>query len=306
MRSCSHPSERLCPTAARIAVSQKFIQQECKQERHCRSRALNPALVVCDAAQHQAAALQAPEVPQDKLLAFFWTASEHAQFVLVTSGGLQLLELGAQGLKSTKASREMQATANEGLADILWCKYQHHCRLLLLGTQFELFALQITAQVCASPARPLVCHQTHCKSIKQCGTPPVAARRAMSHPWGFSNRRGIVRVACDVNSHTLQRGITKLRSYNLSRLFGNIAASTASSLQAALTAVRAEQSVAQPAGVRMYVCVVDALGLAIHVLALSSAEITHVGTLEWPTLSAHSLSAFAVKCAGPMHPFEYR
>lgn len=104
----------------------------------------------------------------------------------------------------------------------------------------------------------------------------------------------------------LQRGITKLRSYNLSRLFGNIAASTASSLQAAMTAVRAEQSVAQAVGVRMYVCVVDALGLAIHVLALSSAEVTHVGTLEWPTLSANSLSASAVKCAFCQNLFRSR
>lgn len=67
--------------------------------------------------------------------------------MVVTSGGLQLLELGPQGLKSTKASKEMQAAANEGLSNVLWCKYQHHCRLLLLGTQFELIALQITAQV---------------------------------------------------------------------------------------------------------------------------------------------------------------
>jgi hypothetical protein len=91
--------------------------------------------------------MQAPELSHGNLLGFLWTACQQARFVVVMSAGLHLFELVPQGLKSTKASKQLQTVANEGGSEILWYKYEHHCRLLLLGGQFELGVLQITAQV---------------------------------------------------------------------------------------------------------------------------------------------------------------
>lgn len=86
------------------------------------------------------------------LLGFFWTACKEAQLVLVTKEGVQMYELGQSGPAVTKASKELQARANAGLSEVAWHKWDFHCRLLLLRTEFELHCMQITAQVrlCAS------------------------------------------------------------------------------------------------------------------------------------------------------------
>ena len=81
----------------------------------------------------------------------------------------------------------------------------------------------------------------------------------------------------------MQRGVTRLKTFNLSQLFTNVGNVAAASLQATWTVVRAHHSVANSA-TRMYVLVVDAAALAIHVLALSAAIVTHAGALEWPAL----------------------
>jgi hypothetical protein len=92
-------------------------------------------------------AMQGPELSHGKLLGFFWTSSRSARFVLVMSSGLHLFEFARLKLESTKSSKQMQMVANDGVSEILWYKYEHHCRLLLLGGQFDLLVLQITAQV---------------------------------------------------------------------------------------------------------------------------------------------------------------
>jgi hypothetical protein len=68
-----------------------------------------------------------------------------------------------------------------------------------------------------------------------------------------------------------------------------------------MTIVRAQQSITNPTSTRMYICVVDAIGLAIHVLALSSVEATHAGTLEWPTLSVSGMSHAPLRCVDHVH-----
>jgi hypothetical protein len=78
----------------------------------------------------------------------------------------------------------------------------------------------------------------------------------------------------------------------LSKMFGNIASSVAAALKSSMTIVRAQQSIVNASSTRMYICVVDVAGLAIHVLALSAMEATHVGMLEWPTAAS----------AGNLHP----
>ena len=98
-------------------------------------------------AHHTWCCVQVPHASRGELLGFFWTSSLHAQFVLVTSDGLQCYELADDGLVATKASKELQGVANADKAEILWYKYQHHSRILLLGTPFDLVVLQITNQV---------------------------------------------------------------------------------------------------------------------------------------------------------------
>lgn len=83
----------------------------------------------------------------DDLLGFIWTACPSAQFITISTGGLRCYELTEGGTAFTKASKELQGVANADKARLLWYKYQHDSRILLLGTQFDLLALQITAQV---------------------------------------------------------------------------------------------------------------------------------------------------------------
>ena len=64
-----------------------------------------------------------------------------------------------------------------------------------------------------------------------------------------------------------------------------------------MTIVRAQQSIASPSSTRMYICVVDAAGLAIHVLALSAMEATHIGMLEWPTAASVGNQHPPLQCA---------
>jgi hypothetical protein len=90
--------------------------------------------------------LQVPKLASGELHGFFWTSCRGAQFIVVGSEGLQCYDLTAAGAVSTKASKEMQGAANADKGDILWYRYQHHSRILLLGTQFDLIVLQITSQ----------------------------------------------------------------------------------------------------------------------------------------------------------------
>ena len=103
----------------------------------------------------------------------------------------------------------------------------------------------------------------------------------------------------------LQRGITKVQGYSLSKLLGNnIATAGAAAAQIAATPVRMAQSIVHSAGTRMYICIVDAPSLTIHVLALSLTTMTRLGVLEWPGLSMSGAgSSKPLKCAltCPMH-----
>ena len=83
------------------------------------------------------------------LLGFFWTSCKQAQFVVVSTHALHMFELTPSGVISTKASKERQVEANTDLTstEILWYQYSFHCRLLLVGTQFELVVMQVTGQV---------------------------------------------------------------------------------------------------------------------------------------------------------------
>lgn len=71
----------------------------------------------------------------------------------VTSLGLQCYTLRKQALHSSKQSKALQEAANANLTGILWAKYQHHSRLLVLATEFDLVVMQITGQVCSSSSR---------------------------------------------------------------------------------------------------------------------------------------------------------
>jgi hypothetical protein len=135
-----------------------------------------------------------------------------------------------------------------------------------------------------------------------------AASQSCKHSSSLTTHAYAVRRHKAANIHLFQPpmhvqcGVTKLQAFNLSRLFGNIATATAMSLQSAMSAVRMEQSIiAQAAGgVRMYICVVDPLGLVIHVLGLSVTTVSHLGTLEWQASGSQALSTRALQCA--THP----
>lgn len=90
---------------------------------------------------------QAVPPPAGRLRCFMWTSCPASQFVIVTSLGLQCYSLRKQALHSGKRSKALQEAANANLSGILWAKYQHHSRLLILATEFDLVVMQITGQV---------------------------------------------------------------------------------------------------------------------------------------------------------------
>jgi hypothetical protein len=103
--------------------------------------------------------VQALPPTSGRLLGFMWTSCASAQFVIVTNLGLKCFTLGKQALHSGKTCKAMEEYANADLADVLWHKYQHHSRILIMATQYDLATLQITGQVLLLPCLPLVfCH----------------------------------------------------------------------------------------------------------------------------------------------------
>lgn len=91
--------------------------------------------------------LQAVPPPTGRIRCFMWTSCPAAQFVIVTSLGLQCFTLRKQALHCSKQSKALQEAANANLPGILWAKYQHHSRLLVVATDFDLVVMQITGQV---------------------------------------------------------------------------------------------------------------------------------------------------------------
>lgn len=116
---------------------------------------------------------------KETLLGFFWTACKAAQLVLVTTEGLQLYELHPTGPAVTKASKDLEARANSGLGDIVWHKWDFHCRLLLLRTEYELHCMQITAQV-LSCIHDVVVEPVACPAARLLGAASLHASQA--HP----------------------------------------------------------------------------------------------------------------------------
>jgi hypothetical protein len=80
----------------------------------------------------------------------------------------------------------------------------------------------------------------------------------------------------------MQRGITRLKRFNLSKIYGSVAAASAVGPRC-FTVVRSQADVPGGNGTRIYICVVNAARQAVHVLSLSAAEVTYVGDLSWPT-----------------------
>jgi hypothetical protein len=80
----------------------------------------------------------------------------------------------------------------------------------------------------------------------------------------------------------LQRGITRLKRFHLSKIYGSIAATGVSGPQC-FSVVRSQADIPGGNGTRMYVCGVRAARQAIHVLSLSAAEVTYIGDLAWPS-----------------------
>lgn len=74
----------------------------------------------------------------------------------------------------------------------------------------------------------------------------------------------------------MQRGITRLKHFSLSKLYGTVA--TAGIMRPEhVTIVRCHQLTSADTGTRMYVCVIDAAREAIRVLSLSATEVTYLG-----------------------------
>lgn len=90
--------------------------------------------------------LQALPPTSGRLLGFMWTSCVNSQFVIVTTLGLKCFTLGKQALHSSKACKALEDYANSDLGDVVWYKYQHHSRILIMATQFDLAVLQITGQ----------------------------------------------------------------------------------------------------------------------------------------------------------------
>jgi hypothetical protein len=79
----------------------------------------------------------------------------------------------------------------------------------------------------------------------------------------------------------LQRGITRLKRFNLSKIYGSVAAAGAVG-QRCFAVLRSQADVPGGNGTRIYICVINATRQAVHVLSLSAAEVTYVGDLAWP------------------------
>jgi hypothetical protein len=91
--------------------------------------------------------VQALPPTSGRLLGFMWTSCANSQFVIVTTLGLKCFMLGKQALHSSKACKALEDYANTDLGDVVWYKYQHYSRILIMATQFDLAVLQITGQV---------------------------------------------------------------------------------------------------------------------------------------------------------------
>lgn len=100
-------------------------------------------------AQHQLTHCNVQALPptSGRLLGFMWTSCANAQFVIVTTLGLKCFTLGRQALHSGKSCKALEEYANADLGDVVWYKYQHHTRILIMATQYDLSVLQITGQV---------------------------------------------------------------------------------------------------------------------------------------------------------------
>eukprot|EP00892_Ulva_mutabilis_P004727 jgi/Ulvmu1/2626/UM014_0078.1 len=182
--------------------------------------------------------IQTVPPPTGRLRCFMWTSCPAAQFVIVTSLGLQCYSLRKQALYSSKQSKALQEAANANLSGIMWAKYQHHSRLLVQATEFDLVVMQITGQ----------------------------------------------------------RGITRLRHFSLSKLYGSVA--TAGAVRPEHVAiVRSQQLSSADTGTRMYICAIDAAREAIRVLSLSATEVTYLGDLEWPAKQESQQSCLSLRSA---------
>lgn len=74
----------------------------------------------------------------------------------------------------------------------------------------------------------------------------------------------------------MQRGITRLKHFSLSKLYGSVAAAgTVRPDHVAI--VRSQQLTSADTGTRMYICAIDAAREAIRVLSLSATEVTYLG-----------------------------
>ena len=89
-----------------------------------------------------------------------WTSCASSQFVIVTTLGLKCFTLGKQALHSSKACKALEEYANTDLGDVVWYKYQHHSRILIMATRFDLAVLQITGQA-RPPPRPPLCSRNY-------------------------------------------------------------------------------------------------------------------------------------------------
>jgi hypothetical protein len=92
-------------------------------------------------------------------------------------------------------------------------------------------------------------------------------------------RTGMNRVDVFVS---LQRGITRLKRFNLSKIYGTVAAAGAVG-RGCFTLLRSQADVPGGNGTHIYICVVNAARQAVHVLSLSASEVTYVGDLGWPS-----------------------
>lgn len=93
------------------------------------------------------------------------------------------------------------------------------------------------------------------------------------------------RLSCSQQVHDmhvlLQRGITRLKRFNLSKIYGSVAGAGAVGPRC-FTLLRSQADVPGGNGTRIYICVINAARQAIHVLSLSAAEVTYIGDLSWP------------------------
>jgi hypothetical protein len=137
-------------------------------------------------AQSIGCSVQAVPPTSGRLLGFMWTSCANAQFIIVTSSGLKCFTLGRQALHTNKSSSALEDVANAELGEILWHKYQHHSRILLMATQYDLNVQQITGQVCCS----------HCTCISREHETAYAPAQSMSAGPHSIHETSFARMIC--------------------------------------------------------------------------------------------------------------